>query len=85
MLNIRERLKCLRRQAFTVVYLLNNYAILTVPENAIEIVARLPQIEYIEMPKRLFFADRWETGPPALPRFKMDLRAFREKVSLLGL
>ncbi len=50
-------LEMLKASGITVVYLLNNYAILTVPENAIEIVARLPQIEYIEMPKRLFFAD----------------------------
>lgn len=41
----------------SVVYLLNNYAILTVPQGAVELVAQLPQIEYIEMPKRLFFAD----------------------------
>lgn len=75
----------LKAAGITVVYLLNNYAILTVPENAIENVARLPQIEYIEMPKRLFFRTVLETEHPVLLRFKMGLRAFREKVSLLGL
>ena len=34
----------------------NEYAILTVPESLIDPISRLPQIEYIEKPKRLFFA-----------------------------
>ena len=34
----------------------NEYAILIVPENLIDQVSRLPQIEYVEKPKRLFFA-----------------------------
>lgn len=34
--------------------LLNNYSILTVPESLITAVSNLPQIEYIEKPKRLF-------------------------------
>lgn len=33
----------------------NEYAVLTVPEDLIETVSRLPQIEYVEKPKRLFF------------------------------
>ncbi len=36
--------------------LINNYSILTVPESLITRVSQLPQIEYIEKPKRLFFA-----------------------------
>lgn len=36
--------------------LLNNYSILTVPESMINAISDLPQIEYIEKPKRLFFA-----------------------------
>ncbi len=39
-----------------VVTLLNEYAILTVPEDMIDTLAEYPQIEYIEKPKRLFFA-----------------------------
>lgn len=34
----------------------NEYAILTVPESLIDQVSALPQIEYVEKPKRLFFA-----------------------------
>ena len=36
--------------------LLNGYAILTVPEDQVEAVSSLPQIEYVEKPKRLFFS-----------------------------
>ncbi len=36
--------------------MLNEYAILTVPESRIDELSRLPQIEYIEKPKRLYFA-----------------------------
>ena len=35
------------------VELLNQYSILTVPESMLDAVARLPQVEYIEKPKRL--------------------------------
>lgn len=34
----------------------NEYAILTVPESLIDVVSALPQIEYVEKPKRLFCA-----------------------------
>lgn len=34
----------------------NEYAILTIPETKIDQVSQLPQIEYMEKPKRLFFA-----------------------------
>lgn len=36
--------------------LINNFSILTVPESLITTISELPQIEYIEKPKRLFFA-----------------------------
>ncbi len=36
--------------------LIGKYAILEVPENIIDQVATLPEIEYMEKPKRLFFA-----------------------------
>lgn len=40
----------------TVEELIAGYAILQVPENLVDEVSRLPQIEYVEKPKRLFFA-----------------------------
>lgn len=38
-----------------VVELANEYAVVTIPESAVALFAQLPQVEYIEQPKRLFF------------------------------
>ena len=48
-------LEAVREIASSVTELSNEYAILTVPESRIEQLMRVPQIEYIEKPKRLFF------------------------------
>ena len=40
----------------TVIPLLNGYGILTVPEDLIDTLSGRPEIEYMEKPKRLFFA-----------------------------
>lgn len=40
----------------SVVTLINEYAIITVPENLIERLSEYPEIEFIEQPKRLFFS-----------------------------
>ena len=37
--------------------LIAGYAILTVPESVMDSLAMIEQIEYVEKPKRLFFAD----------------------------
>ena len=39
----------------SVVELLNNYAIIVIDENLIDVLATYPEIEFIEKPKRLFF------------------------------
>ncbi len=39
-----------------VVEMVNEYAILYVPENAMDQVASAPEVEYVEKPKRLYFA-----------------------------
>ncbi len=44
-----------RELAETVTELTNEYAILTVRENLVEALSAVPQVEYIEKPKRLFF------------------------------
>ena len=36
--------------------LLNNYSIIVVPESQIDFISQIPQVEYIEKPKRLYFA-----------------------------
>ncbi len=45
----------LRSLADRVTELMNEYAVITIKESRIEALAALPQIEYIEKPKRLFF------------------------------
>ena len=39
-----------------VIELMNEYAILNVPEDAMNLVAAAPEVEFVEKPKRLFFA-----------------------------
>lgn len=49
-------LSVLRERGIIAEELIAGYAILTVPEAEVDSVAALPQIEYVEKPKRLFFA-----------------------------
>lgn len=51
-----EKLDVIKEMGIEVYGLLNNYSILTVPESLLNQISNLPQIEYIEKPKRLFFA-----------------------------
>ena len=46
----------LEEEGIVVTELLNEYAVLIVPESGIGRLAEVPEIEYIEKPKRLFFA-----------------------------
>ena len=46
----------LREMGIQVVELQNEYAILTVPEALVETLSQWSQIEYVEKPKRLYFA-----------------------------
>lgn len=46
----------LEEEGIVVTELLNEYAVLIVPESGIGRLAEIPEIEYIEKPKRLFFA-----------------------------
>lgn len=48
-------LEAVRELGAQVVELRNEFAIITIRESLIEVLADLPQIEYIEKPKRLFF------------------------------
>lgn len=53
--------------------LLAGYAILTVPEGLVDAVSALPEIEYVEKPKRLFFAI--ESGKEASCILPVTVRA----------
>ncbi len=46
----------LLEEGIQVVELMNEYAILTVPESLIPRLVQIPEVEYIEKPKRLFFS-----------------------------
>lgn len=46
-----------KNDSINIVTLLNNYAIVTISEYLIDTFAELPEIEYIEKPKALFFSD----------------------------
>lgn len=48
-------LAAVRELTDKVVELLNEYAVITIRESLIDRLAALPQVEYIEKPKRLFF------------------------------
>lgn len=48
-------LEAVRELASNVVELQNEYAIITVRESDIDALTQIPEIEYIEKPKRLFF------------------------------
>lgn len=52
-----DSLQELTRRGIVVEELIAGYAILTVPESEMEILATTEQIEYVEKPKRLFFSD----------------------------
>lgn len=51
-----EPLPDLKEIGVEIQYLLNNYAIFRVPESQIDRISQIPQVEYIEKPKRLYFA-----------------------------
>ena len=70
----------------TVTELLNEYAILTVPESLVERLALVPEIEYIEKPKRLFFSvNQGKTASciPAVQNARYDLYGDGVLVALL--
>ena len=70
----------------TVTELLNEYAILTVPESLVERLALVPEIEYIEKPKRLFFSvnqGKAASCIPAVQNARYDLYGDGVLVALL--
>ena len=68
-----------------IVYLLNHYAILTVPESVLDIVYDVPQIEYIEQPQRLFFADSQGDGASCISVIKNGPLGLTGRGVIIGL
>lgn len=60
-------LSVLETLGVTVEYLIAGYAILTVPENLVDAVAELEQIEYVEKPKRFFYSQFSPVGNSCFP------------------
>lgn len=62
-----ERLNALERPGAPGIIaepLIAGYAVLTVPETLVEAVAGLPEIEYVEKPKRYYYSDKKEAPSP---------------------
>lgn len=53
-------------------YLIAGYAILTVPEALVDLVAELEEIEYVEKPKRYFYAVTAPAENSCLPQVTMQ-------------
>ena len=64
-------LAALEQQGIVVEYLIAGYAILTVPENLVDAVAELEQIEYVEKPKRFFYEQIGPTADRCFPPVTM--------------
>ena len=71
-------LETVREFAEQVTELKNEYAIVVVRESDIQRLEKLPQIEYIEKPKRLYFQVETEEGYLVSIRYKMPVFSFRE-------
>ncbi len=56
--------------------LLNNYSILTVPEDLVEKISEYPQIEYVEKPKRLYFAAAQARSASCVPLLQLSENAY---------
>lgn len=67
-----------------VVPLLNEYAIVTIAREQLELLSQLPRIEYIEKPKRLFFSvDQGKAASCVLPLREVPYQLFGKDV-LIG-
>lgn len=64
-------LSSLREHGIIAEELIAGYAILTVPEAEVDSVAALPQIEYVEKPKRLFFSVERGKEASCIPQVTM--------------
>ncbi len=64
-------LERLREQNIVVEELIAGYAILTVPENLIDVVSQTPEIEYVEKPKRFYYQQTEPAGASCFPPVTM--------------
>ena len=64
--------------------LLNGYAVLIVPEHLIDALSSLNQIEYVEKPKRLFFASKGARAASCLSAVQPGVSGTSSVISGLG-
>ena len=64
--------------------LLNGYSILNVPESAIGQVSEYPQVEYVEKPKRLYFAVNRAASASCVPAVQVAGSAYAPNLSGRG-
>ena len=62
----------LEKLSVRVEYLIAGYAILTVPEELVDLVAELEEIEYVEKPKRYFYSVTAPAESACLPQVTMS-------------
>ena len=61
----------LREQNIVVEELIAGYAILTVPETLVDMVSEMPEIEYVEKPKRFYYQQTEPAGASCFPPVTM--------------
>lgn len=54
--NLLELIPAVISETWQIVLLSGGYAIITLPQEDVSMLARLPQIEYVEKPKRMYFS-----------------------------
>ena len=79
--NIRE----LESDTVTVVPLLNGYAVVTLPESEIRQLSSLTEVEYIEKPKRLFFAEASGKEISCIPQIQREPYSLTGREVLVGI
>ena len=79
--NIRE----LESDTVTVVPLLNGYAVVTLPESEIRQLSSLTEVEYIEKPKRLFFAETSGKEISCIPQIQREPYSLTGREVLVGI
>ncbi len=65
--------------------LMGNYAILTIPESKLNFIAQLSEVEYIEKPKRLYFALNQGKRASCIPEVQVESPYLKGEGILVGI
>ena len=64
---------------------MGNYAILTIPESKLNFIAQLSEVEYIEKPKRLYFALNQGKRASCIPEVQVESPYLKGEGILVGI